>query len=261
MAAALGFTKSLQIQLRVVGALVLREMRVRFGRSQLGYLWAIAEPLAYIIAFSSMFYFFDRHPPYGNSMALFFATGILPFQLFRNLGNQLAAAFDSNQALLTYPIVQPIDTVIARAVLEVATALLIMLIVFGALFLAADTPLPNDIMRMLEALTLVSMLGFGIGLISAVVITHFRSWQNIFRMLMTPMLFLSGVIYSLDSLPPHFRDILAWNPLVHGIEAFRSGYYANYRSNDVDELYLLMWSLFATFIALAMERTLRGRIE
>jgi capsular polysaccharide transport system permease protein len=261
LAAAQGLATSLKIQLRVIGALVLREMRVRFGRSQLGYLWAIADPLAYIVAFSAMFYFLDRHPPFGNSMALFFATGILPFIMFRNLGNQVAAAFNSNQALLTYPIVQPIDTAVARGILEVATAILIMIIVFGGLYLATNIPRPGNILRMLEALSLLALFGFGIGLISAVIITHIASWQNVFRMLMTPMLFLSGIFYSLDSLPSHLREYLAWNPVLHGVEMFRSGYYANYRAPDFDVFYLLFCSLFVTFLALAMERTMRGRIE
>jgi capsular polysaccharide transport system permease protein len=255
------FTKALECQMRVVGALVLREMRVRFGRSQLGYLWAIAEPLAYITAFSAMFYFIDRHPPFGNSMPLFFATGILPFHLFRNLANQLAASFGANQALLTYPIVHPIDTIISRTFLEVMTSTFIMLVVFGWLVLGTDAPLPANIMRIIEAIALLSLLGFGLGLMSAVLITRFNAWQNLVRMLMTPMIFLSGVFYGLETLPPNVRDIISWNPVIHGIEMFRQGYYTNYRGSEIDVLYLALCALFLTFLALAMERTVRGRIE
>src|SRR5689334_380226 len=39
---------SLLTPLRVIGALVLRDVRARFSRSQLGYLWAVAEPLRYV---------------------------------------------------------------------------------------------------------------------------------------------------------------------------------------------------------------------
>lgn len=253
--------KALRCQTRVVGALILREMRVRFGRSQLGYLWAIAEPLAYVVAFSAMFHFMDRHPPFGNSMALFFATGILPFQLFRNIGQQLTGAFSANQALLTYPIVQPIDTIIARTILEAATSLFIMLVVLSAFILAGDASMPANVIRLLEATALLTLLGLGYGLICAVIITRFNAWQNISRLILTPMLFMSGVFYSLDMLPPNLRHIVVWNPVVHGVEMFRDGYYSNYRAGAVDPFYLLAWGLSLTFIALAMERTVRGRIE
>lgn len=255
------FGQTLKCQARIVGALILREMRVRFGRSQLGYLWAIAEPLSYMIAFSAMFYFVDRHPPFGNSMPLFFAAGIVPFQLFRNMCNQLSGAFGANQALMTYPIVHPLDTIIARSILEVATSLLIMVVVFSALVVATGAPLPANIVRISEAIVLLTLLGFGFGLMSAVIITRINAWQNVVRMIMTPMLFLSGIFYSLDSLPPNLRDILAWNPVLHGVEMFRDGYYTNYRANDIDAFYLLICGILLAFFALAMERTIRGRIE
>ena len=40
--------EAFSIQLRVIGALILREIRGRFGRAKLGYLWAIFEPLMHI---------------------------------------------------------------------------------------------------------------------------------------------------------------------------------------------------------------------
>jgi capsular polysaccharide transport system permease protein len=96
---------------------------------------------------------------------------------------------------------------------------------------------------------------------SAVLITRFNAWQNLVRMLMTPMIFLSGVFYGLETLPPNVRDIISWNPVIHGIEMFRQGYYTNYRGSEIDVLYLALCALFLTFLALAMERTVRGRIE
>jgi len=255
------FGKALMCQVRVVGALILREMRVRFGRSQLGYLWAVAEPLAYVAAFSAMFHYLDRHPPFGSSMALFFATGILPFQLFRNLGTQLAGAFSANQALLTYPIVQPIDTIVSRAILEAATSLFIILVVLSAFVISGSAPMPANIMRLFEALALLSLLGFGFGLASAVIITRINAWQNVTRLIMAPMLFMSGVFYSLDTLPMQARAIVVWNPVIHGVEMFRDGYYSNYRADEVASLYLLVCGLLLTFVALTIERTIRGRIE
>jgi capsular polysaccharide transport system permease protein len=258
---ASSFGRALGCQSRVVGALILREMRVRFGRSQLGYLWAVAEPLGYLVGFSAMYHYLDRHPPFGNSMVLFFSTGILPFQLFRHIGNQLSGAFSANQALLTYPIVQPIDTVIARAILEIATSLFVMIIVFGAIIITGNAQMPDNVVRLVESVVLLSLLAFGYGLMSAVIITRINSWHNISRLIMTPMMFLSGIFFSLDSVPLKFRDIVTWNPVLHGVEMFREGYYSNYRGSEIDPFYLAVCAIVLTFVALAMERTVRGRIE
>ncbi len=254
-------TEALAVQSRVVFALVLREMRIRFGRSQFGYLWAIAEPLAFIAAFSGIFFFMDRHPPFGNSMALFFATGILPFHLWRNITNQLAAAFQSNKALMMYPIVQPLDTILGRFILEVVTTLFVAMLVVAMLHAAYDVALPDDLLSVVRGLALLSLFAFGIGLTSAVIIDFIPSWQNVLRIIMTPMMLISGIFFSLESLPPSVRDLLVWNPVIHGIETIRAGYFANYRATDLNEFYLLSCGLALTLIGLAAERAFRGHAQ
>ena len=38
------FPQAARTQLRVIGALMLRELHTRFGRHNLGYLWLVGEP-------------------------------------------------------------------------------------------------------------------------------------------------------------------------------------------------------------------------
>ena len=246
-------------QARVVGALVLRETRVRYGQSRLGYLWALVEPAVYVGILSTMFTFVGSRAPFGNSMPLFFALGILPFFLFRNLANQLGPAFEANQALLSFPIVKELDTVIARAVLEIATSLFVIALILSVIVLTGDAPLPHSLLMMLVAIAGLSLLGFGIGLINAVVISRFQSWRNIFQVLNTAMLFSSGAFYSLESVPTNVRDILTWNPIIQGVEGVRDGYFMNYRASALDLSYLFWWGLVTTVIGLAAERAIRIR--
>ena len=44
--------ESAGVQARVIYALVLREVNVKFARQRLGYLWAFVEPVAFIAAFA-----------------------------------------------------------------------------------------------------------------------------------------------------------------------------------------------------------------
>ena len=93
--------------LRVLFALMVREMATKFGRSWGGYIWAIAEPLGGIMLLTVAFSFAFRKPPLGTNFALFYATGIIPFFLFSNVTASVGQAIDSNRGLLTYPVVQP----------------------------------------------------------------------------------------------------------------------------------------------------------
>jgi capsular polysaccharide transport system permease protein len=247
----------LAVQARVIGALILRETRSRFGRSQLGYLWAIAEPLLYIISLSLLFDAISRHSPFGSSVALFFATGLLPYQLYSRIAGALTTAFDANEALLAYPIVKPVDTLIARALLEIATAALVMILLFGGLVFLAGTPEPESLHVMVLALVGLSLMGFGIGTINAVISKVFVSWRQVYDVASRPLMLVCGVFFTLDTLPPGARDIVAYIPITHGIELFRSGYYSGYRSTVLDVGYLFVFGLVLCLIGLAAERLMR----
>ena len=67
------FFKAFKIQGRVVFALVLREAAVRYGKTQLGYLWALLTPIIMIFLQVSIFTLIGRHPDLGSDLFLFFA--------------------------------------------------------------------------------------------------------------------------------------------------------------------------------------------
>lgn len=247
----------LAVQVRVIGALILRETRSRFGRSQLGYFWAIAEPLLYIVSLSLLFDAISRHAPFGPSVALFFATGLLPYQLYSRIAGALTTAFDANEALLAYPIVKPVDTLVARALLEIATAALVMILLFAGLVLFADAPEPVSLHVMVLAIIGLSLMGFGVGAINAVIAKVFVSWRQIYDVASRPVMLVCGVFFTLDTLPPAAREIVSYIPIAHGIELFRSGYYSGYRSTTMDIGYLFVSGLVLCLIGLAAERLMR----
>ena len=117
-AAGPGDGSPLAITARVVTALLLRETRVRFGRSQIGYLWAVLEPLGGVLIIASVFHVIGRIPDVGRSLYLFLALGMLGYSIQRRLAVQLGSAFEANQALLTFPIVKRVDVLLARGILQ-----------------------------------------------------------------------------------------------------------------------------------------------
>ena len=249
-----GFKQAIRVQMRVLSALVLREMRVRYGRSQFGYLWALLEPIGYVAALTIVFTYAERPAPYGESLPLFFALGVIPFRLFIGLANQLTVAMSSNQALLTYPIVKELDTVIARFFLETITNLAAFVIILTGIWLFQDIPGPSHPLRMMQGLGLIMLFGFAVGLTNACIIRHFPSWQNLFKILTAPMIFISGIFYSISMLPSEARAALSWNPLIHGLEVVRDGYYSNYRTDAINENYLFAVGFTLLVIGIFLER-------
>ncbi|WP_321338261.1 ABC transporter permease [uncultured Cohaesibacter sp.] len=250
-------TSPLKIQFRVIAAMVLREVHVRYGYSSIGYIWALLEPMVMIAAFSGVILLLGKKAIFGNNASLFVALGILPFFMFRQTANQLLSAFKANQALLNYPIVKQIDTLIARYILEVLTMILVSIIVISIFLFGFGEARPRSILDMLIALVGLSLVAFGIGTINAVIGEFISSWNKIYSMITRPLIWISGIFYSLESIPRNILNFLVWNPIIHGVEGFRAGYYQNYRVLYLDLIYLYEVGIVLVCIGLVLERAIR----
>lgn len=245
------------LQLRVIATLVLRETRMTFGTSQVGYLWAVLQPAATVTVMVVLFSLIGRQPPFGSSLALFFATAILTLEMYNKFSVSLMRGFTSNKALLTYPMIRETDTLVARAVLIISIFSIIYLLFYGVLVGAGYAPLPAHPERILAAFAATAFLGFGIGTINAVIYVHTNSWQHVEKLFARPLFFLSGVFYIPSHLPPQAIAVIKWNPLLHLVEWTRMGYYPNYFSEVLNIYYPLGVALTCTVVGLAAERFTR----
>ena len=241
---------------RVVAALLLRETRVRFGKSQIGYLWAVLEPLGGIIIFASVFHMIGRVPDVGQSLYLFLALGMLGYSMQRRLAVQLGGAFEANQALLSFPIVKRVDTLLARGILEIATSLLSIGIIIAGLMVIEDIPPPAHLDILVGGIAALALLGFGLGTVNAVLNSYFGSWRHIEGLIHRPLFLMSGIFFVPSTMPTAITEILVWNPILHGIEWLRYGYYEGYRPDFISFEYLIGWGLVTTLLGLAAERFL-----
>lgn len=249
----------IHLQFRVIAALVLRETRATFGTSQFGYLWAIITPAASVGLLVFIFSLIDRQPPFGSSLALFFATGILTLQFFTKLSGTLMNSFGANKALLTYPLIKETDALYARLILVSATYSLIMLIFYSALIILGLADPPAFPARIVAAFFATAAFGFGFGTTNAVIISLFPSWYHIEMVLTRPLFFLSGIFYIPSLMPPQAIAVLEWNPVLHLIEWFRSGYYPNYESAILDKSYPLELAMILILVGLGGERLYRNK--
>ena len=115
---------------RVIAALMQREMSTTYGRSALGYLWAVLEPVGGIMVITLVFTLAFRSPPVGTSFPLFFASGVLPFTAFMDTMTKVSSAIRFSRPLLFYPGVTFMDAILARVLMNVLTQTMISAIVW-----------------------------------------------------------------------------------------------------------------------------------
>jgi capsular polysaccharide transport system permease protein len=226
-------------RLRVLSALVLREMDTRFGRSAGGYFWALGEPLGGIFLLALAFSLALRTPPLGSSFILFYATGMIPFTLFRSMSSAVAGAVSSNKGLLTYPVVTVLDAVLAKFVLNLLTTTVVALILFTGIILILGLHVNLDLGAAAAAMALAALLGLGVGTMNCVLFGFFPTWKNVWTVLTRPLFLISGVLFTLESVPRTFQEVLLWNPLVHVIGVMRAGFYGSYYPAYVSYPYVL----------------------
>jgi capsular polysaccharide transport system permease protein len=252
-----GTSELISLQARVLVNLALRETHATFGTSVFGYLWVVITPTVSVAILVFIFSIAGRQPPFGSSLALFFATGILTLQFFNELSGKLMTVFDANRALLTYPIIKDLDTLFARALLVAATYTLIMAIFYSALITLDLASLPSRPEHVILAFLATWLLGLGFGTLNAVIASLWETWAPIEKILTRPLFFISGIFYVPSQLPPQAREFLQWNPVLHLVEWFRHGFYPNYNSMILGMWYPVGVGAAMLLLGLAGERLFR----
>jgi capsular polysaccharide transport system permease protein len=256
-----GLREAVALQGRVLLALMLREARTRYGRQRAGYLWALIEPLLHISAFYLAFSYRVPIIPLGDSLFVFLATGFGVFLGFRDTLGRTQGGYQSNQSLLAYPVVRLMDVFLGRALLELATWLAVLGIIFGGMLLLGYGYIPHNILKMLAAIAALFAIAFGIGLTLGILSEFVPSVDNIMRAPMMLLYFCSGLFFVPDMLPPALRNVVYWNPVLHALTLFREGYYPGYESHLLDLRYLAGWALGSLVVALVVEKIARKPIR
>jgi len=256
----MGRESALAIQLRVLFALVMREMTTRYGRSVGGYVWALLEPAGTVALLTVIFAQIARQPPLGDSFAMFFATGYLAFHVYMDVSRAVSASVKVNRALLTFPRVTMVDTVIARFVLQLLTSVVLFALVIGAVLAVTGAQTRIDVLYVLLSLMLAALFGLGVGAINCVLFAFSATWERVFGVINRPMFLISGALFVIEDLPRPLQEMLWWNPLVHVTSAMRRGFYPYYEASVMSPAYVVLVSLSLLVLGVLLLRALRGKM-
>lgn len=218
------FWRSLQVQLRVIGALLIREIHTRFGRENLGFGWVIAEPLVFAIPVLLVWH--TLRPPFdaGLPMVPFLWTGYMPLLLFRHLGGRVLMFMRVNVGLMYHRQVTVFDLFAARAVLETASNFFALVVSFGFFWVTGMINWPRDLPMFFLgyffltwwAIAVCTIVG---GLSERGDIVE-KVWQPISYLYMA----VSGFFFLSDWLPPRLRDWAIYAmPSMQGYDILREG--------------------------------------
>jgi len=217
--------RGLKRQVSVVTAIIFKDFKVRQRTSKFGIFYVLIEPMVYILAISSIRFLFRSTSVDGIHVLIWVPLGVSAYLIFKRSITKVTSAITGNEGLLDFPQVKPIDPVIAIFILEMALTMvascLALLIIWWFVDISPSFPRPLEAMGVIAVLLAGS---FGVALLLAVYGTFYENIPRTMRFINRPMIFLSGVVFPVSSLPTNIREYLAWNPILQFIEHFR--YYA-----------------------------------
>lgn len=243
--------------MRVIGALIIREMHTRFGRQKYGYLWLFFEPLLLGVMISVI------HQVRGTesirSNFEFFAIGYILFFKFRGMVNRASSTIASNRGLLYHRQVTLPDLFYARHIIE-STACTGVMAVFTVGAVAMGGAFPDSVVKMLSAMLLMFFFAQGLALVVGAATSEWDGLDRLVHAMSYLMLPFSGLFFMVEWLPGWMQEIVLWIPTVHIFELLRDGQFGDMYRPVYDISYVAGWILVSHLIGLAGLRLARNRL-
>jgi ABC-type polysaccharide/polyol phosphate export systems, permease component len=258
-----GFQKlraSWAIQVRVIHALMIRELITRFGRENIGFLWIMAEPLLFAGLVGALWHFTHGATEHGVGVIAFVATGYIPITLFRHGVSRSIAVFTANQSLLYHRQIKIVDFILARFIIEFLGGMMAYLFMAITLMIFDEFPMPADFGLLIGGWFLYSTFCLSLCLIIAPLSEISDAMEKFVPVTTYIMIPFSGLFYMLSWLTPRAREFLLFSPFVNCMEMMRKGIWG-----DKVVVYYNVWnpvicSAVAILIGLILCRRIRGML-
>lgn len=206
----------------LIWTLVARELKVRYRRSTLGFLWTMLQPLLTMLVLQMVFSNIFRFDI--DNYAVYALAGILFWNFFSQSVTTAMNSLRGNATLLSkLPVpkaVFPVSTVIAGV-----TNLLLALVPLFGILLVTGHPFRPAILFLPVAILLAALFTLGAGLLLSPLAAFFSDIIELVGVLLTLLMYLTPVFYPIDILPERFLWVVRFNPLRSVLEVFRDPIY------------------------------------
>ena len=206
----------------LIWVLALKELRVRYKRSALGFLWALLNPLLMMVILTLVFSTIMRFQV--HHYAIFLIATLLPWTFFSQTLSYSVESIVSNGELLkkialgksVFPLAAVLSNLMNFGFSMVPLVLLLVVWRFPFHWTWIYLPVP-----------LLSLLCFslGIGFFCAAANVFFRDVSHILQIVLSAWFYASPIIYSLDFVPERYRTLFRLNPLLYILNGFRLSIY------------------------------------
>lgn len=225
--------------------LVTRDIKIKYRRSVLGYLWSVLNPLLIMLVMTAVFstLFNMRAPNYP----VYFLSGQVMFNFMSEATTLASSSIVLNASLLKKTYVPKYIFPFAK----VSSSLVNMLFSLGALWIVmAITGVKITLWFLLFPIVILELYVFslGLGLFLAQAMVFFRDVQYLYGVIVTAWMYLTPIIYTVDKVPVWLQNlIMYWNPMYYYVAQFRN----TMLNGQASEPYLVLGGIAFALVFLA----------
>ena len=206
----------------LIWALALKELKIRYKRSFLGFLWALLSPLLQMIVLAVVFstVMLIKIPHY----AVFLVSVLLPWTFFAQSLSYAADSIVGNADLIKKVRVPKLVFPVAALTSNIINFLLSMIslvfivLVLGHPFYVTWLYLPVPFLALI-------MLTLGATFFFAALNVYYRDVSHILQIVLQIWFYVTPIIYPAEIFGSH-QWLLKLNPLIYALNGFRMGVYA-----------------------------------
>ncbi|MCB2428444.1 ABC transporter permease [Methylophaga pinxianii] len=193
-------------------------LRSETQRNYLSYLWWIIEPLLHMVVYFLVFGFLLQRG--GEGFITFLLTGLIPYMWFNKAMSSSNNSIIAGQGLMLQvaipSIVFPLVTLLQATIKQIP----VYAVLLGFVWLQGHVP-NFHWWALVPIIAVQLLLTVTFGTLLAALVPFVRDVSYLVPTGLTFLMFLSGVFYSYESIPPAWQDVFLMNPLAFLLKCYR----------------------------------------
>jgi ABC-type polysaccharide/polyol phosphate export permease len=204
----------------VLQNMVTQELRIRYHRSVLGFLWTLINPILMMATLTMVFSQMFGTDGDWKQFAIYLFAGQVPWSLFAGCLTDCSTCIVNNEGLIRKIYLPKLIFPLAKVLLNLTTFILSLAALYVLLYLLG--PRISPAMLLLPVvIALFATFALGLGLILAVMNTFFRDTGHLVGVVLQAWYFATPIIYGHDKLSPATLTRCWFNPAFPFIRMFQ----------------------------------------
>jgi ABC-type polysaccharide/polyol phosphate export permease len=251
--------------------LVLKDLKLRYARMGLGFIWAFLSPLVTVTIFYFVFSFLLKIKVQEAPFVLYLMSAIFPWGVLQDSISGSIDSLISNKNLLRESRFPHYFIPLSKVLANTINFLPALVIVIVASFFALKGS--SEFIIFLPLVVVIHLiLAFGLALILSIIYLRFRDVKHIVEHALTLLFYMTPVFYSIylvkEALPKPFFWLYMYNPFVGLLIFYRvvilKGYYGFvYKDVGLQIFFVvpIIFSILILYAALKFYENRKGEIN